>query len=191
MSAAWGAVCRPKQGQRVSGDVYLVREHGSDQMLVAVIDGLGGGEEAERAALAGVHVLEAHPEWALPDLVNHAHVAMHGTRGAVVGLLRLDLAAHHASYVGVGNIGVHVYSRQPIKPISKNGIVGFRMPTLLELHYTFDPGDLFVLYSDGVSGKFGQDLSIDLRQPPQQLAEQMLASYGKTTDDATVVVVRT
>ena len=75
-------------------------------------------------------------------------------RGAVIGLLRLDQQSHKASYVGVGNIGMQVYSRQMIKPISKNGILGFRLPTLLELHYVYDPGDIFVLYSDGVSSRF-------------------------------------
>src|SRR5436853_4884718 len=113
---------------------------------------------------------------------------MHSTRGAVIGLLRLEQASNQATYVGVGNIGVQVYSRQPIKPISKNGILGFRLPTLLELRYVYDPGDIFVLYSDGVSSSFGQDSKIDIKQPPQRIADQVLTLYGKYTDDATVVV---
>jgi serine/threonine protein phosphatase PrpC len=109
----------------------------------------------------------------------------------VIGLLRLDAMAQKVSYIGVGNIGVHVYTRQTIKPISKNGILGFRLPQLLELSYTYDPGDLFVLYSDGISSRFSLDGKIDIRQPPQRIAEQILELYGKHTDDATVVVIRT
>jgi hypothetical protein len=109
----------------------------------------------------------------------------------VIGVLRLELASSQATYVGVGNIGVQVYSRQPIKPISKNGILGFRLPTLLELRYVYDPGDIFVLYSDGVSSNFAQDGKIDIKQPPQRMAEQILETYGKHTDDATVVAVKT
>src|SRR5436853_7666538 len=116
---------------------------------------------------------------------------MHSTRGAVIGLLRLELATSHATYVGVGNIGIQVYSRQPIKPISKNGILGFRLPTLLELRYVYDPGDIFVLYSDGVSSHFAQDGKIDIKQAPQRMVEQILAAYGKYTDDATVVAIKT
>lgn len=191
MTITWGAVCRAKQGQSISGDVYLVLEHGEQSVLATVVDGLGGGAEAERAARLAAQVIEQHPDFPLQELIRRSHTALHSTRGAVIGLLRLDLATNNASYVGVGNIGLQVYSRQPIKPISKNGILGFRLPTLLELRYTFDPGDVFVLYSDGVSAHFAQDAKIDLRQPPQSMAEQVLGSYGKLIDDATVVVIKT
>jgi len=187
----WGAVCRAKQGQVVSGDVYLVLEDSESTVLATVIDGLGGGAEAERAARLAAQTIEQYPEYPLQELIRKSHSALHSTRGAVIGLLRLDLAGTSASYVGVGNIGLQVYSRQPIKPISKNGILGFRLPTLLELRYVYDPGDVFVLYSDGVSATFAQDATIDLKQPPQLMAEHILRAYGKLTDDATVVVIKT
>jgi serine/threonine protein phosphatase PrpC len=188
---AWGAVCRAKQNQLVSGDIYVVQEHGEGLVLAAIVDGLGGGEEAARAARAAVQVINEHTDWPLQDLMHRSHAALHSTRGAVIGLLRLDQPSHKASYVGVGNIGMQVYSRQMIKPISKNGILGFRLPTLLELHYVYDPGDIFVLYSDGVSSRFALDGQIDIRQPPQRIADQILAAYGKHIDDATVVVIKT
>lgn len=191
MTVVWGAVCRAKQGQAVSGDVYLVEEYGTGVMLAGVIDGLGGGTEAERAAKMAVAVFQRQKILPLQDMIKVAHTELHATRGAVVGLLRLDLTNRQASYVGVGNIGTHVYSRRPIKPISKNGILGFRLPNLLELHYAYDAGDVFVLYSDGVSSQFTHDGKIDIKQPPQRIAEQILASYGKQSDDATVLVVKT
>jgi len=191
MTYTWGAVCRAKQGQTVSGDLYLVHDQGDGQLLVAVVDGLGGGEEAARAARAAEVIINAHPDWPLQELIQRSHTALHSTRGAVIGLLRLDSNQARASYVGVGNIGIHVYSRQPIKPISKNGIIGFRLPTLLELHYTFDPGDTFVLFSDGVSARFGQENIVDLHLGPQQISELILQHYGKMIDDATVVTVKT
>jgi phosphoserine phosphatase RsbX len=191
MTWTWGAVCRAKQNQSVSGDLYVVQEHSESRMIAAVVDGLGGGEEAARAARAAEQVIQQHPDWPLQELVQRSHVALHSTRGAVIGLLRLDAQGHRVSYVGVGNIGAQVYSRQTIKPISKNGILGFRLPALLELHYVYDPGDIFVLYSDGVSSRFSLDGKIDIRQPPQRIAEQILELYGKYTDDATVVVIKT
>jgi len=191
VTITWGAVCRAKQGQSISGDVYVVREYAEGSVLVSVIDGLGGGSEAERAARLAADVLEQYPDYPLQDLIRRSHTALHSTRGAVIGVLRLELASSHATYVGVGNIGVQVYSRQSIKPISKNGILGFRLPTLLELRYVYDPGDIFVLYSDGVSSNFAQESKIDIKQPPQRMAEQILTTYGKHTDDATVVAIRT
>jgi serine/threonine protein phosphatase PrpC len=191
MSIIWGAVCRAKQGQSISGDVYVVREYAENQVLISIIDGLGGGSEAERAARLAAQLLEQYPEYPLQDLIRRSHTALHSTRGAVIGLLRLEQATYQATYVGVGNIGVQVYSRQPIKPISKNGILGFRLPSLLELRYVYDPGDIFVLYSDGVSSSFAQDNKIDIKQSPQRMSEQILETYGKHSDDATVVAVKT
>jgi serine/threonine protein phosphatase PrpC len=191
MNATWGTVCRPKQGQSVSGDVYVIEPSSAQTLLVSVIDGLGGGEEAARAANLAAALYRRQRHLPLQDLVKLSHAELHTTRGAVVGLLRLAFDTGQASYVGVGNIGVHAYSQRPIKPISKNGILGFRLPTLLELHYSFAPGDLFVLYSDGISSQFTHDSKIDINQQPQQLAEHILSAYGKHTDDATVVVVKT
>jgi phosphoserine phosphatase RsbX len=190
MTIAWGAVVRAKQGQAVSGDVYIVEES-EKHTLISVIDGLGGGEEAARAANLAAEVFRRQRALPLQDLVKLAHTELHATRGAVVGLLRIDTSACQVSYVGVGNIGAQVYSRRSIKPISKNGILGFRLPNLLELQYTYDTGDLFVLYSDGISSQFAHDIKIDLGMPPQQLAERILDTYGKHTDDATVLVVKT
>lgn len=191
MNYTWGAVNRAKQGQAVSGDIWLVESLNGSGVLAAVVDGLGGGVEAAHAAHLAEGIFRERPERPLQELIRMSHDALHSTRGAVVGLLRLEPQQSGASFIGVGNVGIYVYSRKPIKPISKNGILGYRLPTLLELSYTYEPGDLFVLYSDGISSQFTQDLRIDIRQSPQRLAEQILQTYGKHNDDATVVVVQT
>lgn len=190
MGVSWGAVNRAKQGQPVSGDAYLVEPFSPNGLQVAVIDGLGGGTEAARAALGAVEVLRTAPAQDPGELVRRSHMALHGTRGAVMALLSFDLAARSVSFVGVGNIGAHVYSALSIKPISKNGIIGYKLPHLLKLAYTYNFGDTFVLFSDGVSSRFSLDTTLDSAQEPQLLAETILRRYGKDSDDATVVVVR-
>ncbi|MBC8077127.1 MAG: SpoIIE family protein phosphatase, partial [Chloroflexales bacterium] len=166
MTITWGAACRPKQGQSVSGDIYVLEQYGEGQVLAAVIDGLGGGVEAHHAAQLAADLLRRTPHYPLPELIRSAHTALHSSRGAVAGLLHLDTRAHQAWYIGVGNIGIHAFSTQQIKPISKNGILGARLPTLLELHYTYNPGDTFVLYSDGISTRWSLDAKLDLRAAP-------------------------
>jgi phosphoserine phosphatase RsbX len=190
MAFSWGAVCRPKGGQVVSGDTYLVEPFGQGSLIATIIDGLGGGEEARHAALAALAVVQAHPDHESSELLRRSHVALQGTRGAVMAILTLERATRHVTYVGVGNIGVHVYSREPIKPISKNGILGYRFPHLLKLSYTYNFGDTFVLYSDGVSSRFGLETRLNPALEPQSMAESILEQYGKLNDDATVVVVR-
>ncbi|MEI6179979.1 MAG: stage II sporulation protein E, partial [Chloroflexales bacterium] len=58
------------------------------------------------------------------------------------------------------------------------------------LAYSYNFGDTFVLYSDGVSSRLNLDATINLRLSPQSLAERILQLHGKDNDDATVVVVR-
>ncbi|GAB4439543.1 MAG: SpoIIE family protein phosphatase [Chloroflexi bacterium OHK40] len=190
MGVSWGVATRPKQGQTVNGDAFVVEPFQPHGLHVAVIDGLGGGEEAARAAQAATTQIRATPAQAPDELVRRAHTALIGTRGAVLAILTLNLASRTLTFVGVGNIGIQAYSATPIKPISKNGIVGYRLPPLLKLAYTYNYGDTFVLYSDGVSSRFGLDSSLDTSLAPQALADTILLRYGKHTDDATVVVVR-
>lgn len=186
-----GVACRAKDGQSTSGDAYLIHDSGEGLLIIAVIDGLGSGEDAARAAHCAAQIIGAHHDQPLATIIRQAHTALHNTRGAVIGMFRLDQLNCTARFIGVGNIGAYVYSRRSIKPISKNGILGFRLPTLLELPYMYDPGDVFILYSDGISGRFSQDTHIDVRKPPQLVADHILTTYGKTTDDATVVLVKT
>jgi serine phosphatase RsbU (regulator of sigma subunit) len=170
--------------------VFVVEPFGASGLQVAVIDGLGGGVEAARAADGAAMVIRARPDYEPLDLIRQAHTALHNTRGAVIGLLTLDLQRRSATYIGVGNIGAQVYSSQSIKPISKNGILGYRLPQLLKLSYSYNFGDTFVLYSDGISSRFGLDSQINHNQPPQTFADLILSRYGKMNDDATVVVLR-
>lgn len=190
MSTTWGAVCRPKHGQSISGDTYVVHEEPGTSLLAAVIDGLGGGQEASRASQGAATILRAHHSLPLDRQIRLAHDALHQTRGAVIGLMRFDFKTWQMQYVGVGNIGVYAMSQQTIKPISKNGILGYRLPSLLQLNYTYNSGDTFVLYSDGISTRFSLDNKLDFSLAPQVLAEKILADYGKSNDDATVVVLR-
>lgn len=190
MGVSWGAVVRPKHGQAVSGDTYVIEPFAPNGLQVAVIDGLGGGEEAARAADGAAKVVRGSPAQDAMELMRRSHIALHGTRGAVMALLTFNLGARTVSYVGVGNIGAQVYSAIPIKPISKNGIIGYRLPQLLKLAYNYNSGDTFVLFSDGISSRFNLDSTIDQSLEPQRLAETILQKYGKDSDDATVVVVR-
>jgi serine/threonine protein phosphatase PrpC len=185
-----GVAERPKAGAIVSGDSYLIK-NGSTDALIAVIDGLGGGVAAAEAAKKAYDAIDTHADRPLPMIMQAAHTACVGTRGAVVGLLRLDLATHEASYVGVGNIGIYVVSQHIIKPLSRNGIVGYRMPSLVEQKAKYDGGDTFILFSDGISMRFSEAPLMSEALEPQPLADRILEVFGKSIDDATVVVVKT
>ncbi len=184
-----GAATRPMPGQVVSGDTWFYHETPT-HCLAVVIDGLGHGPGAYEAAQRAYNAIKDRPEQPLTALMTAAHIAAQGSRGVVAGLLRLNLTEHTLNYVGVGNIGIYVVSERSIKPISRNGTVGYRLPSLFEQHATYNEGDLFVLFSDGISMRFADAPWMRAGLEPQTLADRILMEFSKVSDDATVLVVR-
>jgi negative regulator of sigma-B (phosphoserine phosphatase) len=187
----FGIVYRPKSGRRVSGDAYLIKEE-EEATLICLVDGLGSGEGAAEAAQAAIGCVEVNGTLSLSDIMAKCHQALKGTRGAVIALTRISFAESTVTFVGVGNIGVHVRSTALIKPISKNGIVGYRLPRLKEFAYPYTPGDLFVLHTDGISNRFTLDNAVWMQeaQDVQILADEIARNFGKENDDITVIIAR-
>lgn len=169
----------------------MIKER-EEAVLICLVDGLGSGEAAAEAAQAAVRCVEMNSTLPLSDIMAECHQALKGTRGAVVALMHISFAESMVTFVGVGNIGIHVRSAVPIKPISKNGIVGYRLPRLREFTYPYTPGDLFVLHTDGISSRFTLDgaLWAEEAQDLQTLADAIARIFGKENDDVTVLVAR-
>ncbi len=185
----YGVFSRPKQDRTISGDAHIVLEE-QDFTLLGLVDGLGSGQEAARAAYIAVASVEEYRLLGLIEILRKCHDALRNTRGVVMGLLRIDLAANQVRYAGVGNIGFRCLAEEPFHPISYNGIVGYRLPRVHEFVGTYHPGDLFVLYSDGIDGRFHTDVALLKRErQPQRLAEAIARRYGKD-DDICVLVAR-
>jgi serine/threonine protein phosphatase PrpC len=187
----FGIVHRPKSGRNVSGDAYLIKEE-EEATLICLVDGLGSGEAAAEAAQAAIRCVEVGNTLPLGDIMAECHQALRGTRGAVMALLRVSFLESAIAFVGVGNIGIHIRSTAPIKPISRNGIVGYRLPRLQEFTYPYSPGDLFVLHTDGISSRFTLDGALWTKEAKdvQTLANAIARNFGKANDDVTVLVAR-
>ncbi len=188
----YGVVCRPKVSRAVSGDAYLIQETGQ-AALVAVIDGLGSGEAAAQAAIRAREQIQSRIDAPLGDIFQACHQALHNTRGVVMGILRIDFEVGESAFAGVGNVSIHVQSAvSDVKPISRNGIVGHRLPQIREFRYPYTPGDLFALHSDGISSRFtlsGYRLILP-DEDLQQVAQQIARDFGKDEDDVTLVLAR-
>ncbi len=192
----WGAASRPLPGQEVSGDHCVVQSFPAG-VLVAVMDGLGHGEEAARAAERAGTVLAADPRGPLPGLVQRCHEALRGTRGAVMSLASLDLTSQAMTWLGVGNVegvllrsplGLPAGLRARESLISRGGVVGDRLPPLRPVTLPLRPGDTLIFSTDGILPGFLDP--VDLYDPPQMIAGQVLAGFARPTDDALVLVAR-
>ena len=183
----------PLPGQKESGDLSLVKRVGAGT-LVAVVDGLGHGQEAASAAHAAVGALDRYAREPLSDLVRRAHEALVGLRGVVLGLAYLDPQAATMTWLGVGNVE-GLLLRAPASRgartqslLVRGGVVGSHLPPLAAEVVPLRCGDTLILATDGVRSQF-----LDATPPylePQALADHVLTRWGTQTDDALVLVVR-
>jgi phosphoserine phosphatase RsbX len=189
----YGVAMQAHPGELVMGDAYLVRQvpHG---VLVAVVDGLGHGQEAAMAANIAVTTLAAYAHEDVVALVQRCHAALKGTRGVVMSLASLYAHVDSMVWVGVGNIAGVLLSleayggqRQALLQV-RSGIVGYQLP---RLHATVVPigrGDTLILATDGIRNGF--TTRVHLHQPVQHIAADILAQFNKGTDDASALAVR-
>jgi len=184
-----GAAARSKPGETLNGDSHLVNHVSSHITIASVIDGLGHGKEANWASqLAKEHIL-LKSELPLDHLMHHINQALRGTRGATVGLMKLNTEKQKLYYTGIGNIESFLMSGEKKNTlISYGGIVGHNMrsPRIFELD--FKPGDTICMYSDGITSRWKPE-DINWGEAPQQIAEHIINNYSRSNDDATVLIV--
>jgi len=189
----YGIAQQPKIGNLVNGDGYLVREAGP-RVVVAVCDGLGSGQKADRSSQLAIQGVAEHLDGVLVDILAYCHYSIlaAGGVGVMMTVLRLDPAAGQLEYAGVGNIRFLAHSQHVIQPITRYGYLGVRLPTLHGMRFDYDPGDIFFLHTDGISSRFHLvNHTRDLQESPQRLADLVMQQYRKEHDDATLVVVKT
>jgi hypothetical protein len=183
----------PLPGQQESGDLSLIKRVGAGT-LVAVVDGLGHGQEAASAAHAAVGAIDRYAREPLSDLVRRAHEALLGLRGVVLGLAYLDPQAATLTWLGVGNVGgillrADAGSRPArITLVANAGFVGGELPHPTMRSVPLALGDTLFLFSDGVKDGFAD--SVALSNSPKQIADTVIARHSKGTDDALVLVAR-
>lgn len=189
----WAARGRPIAGERESGDLYVAAQfsHGA---LLGVIDGLGHGPEAARAARAALTVLEARPTASVLTLITACHEALRSTRGAVMSLASIDAERGAMNWAGVGNVEAVLTREDPRaspqreRILLRNGVVGYQLPPLRATALQIFPGDTLVFASDGLAHNFGEEAGAF--GPVAEHADHLLRAHGKTNDDALVLVAR-
>lgn len=189
----WGLATLALPGHVESGDRYVVQPF-PNGVLVAAVDGLGHGEEAAAAAKLAVSVLERHPREPVIALLRRCHEALRGTRGVAMSLASLRVPDGVLTWLGVGNVeglllraAAHSDRRHEAL-LLRGGMVGHQLPPLQAAVLPVMRGDMLVFATDGIREGFTERLP--LSDPPQELADQILARHVKGTDDALVLVAR-
>jgi len=186
----FGVATRPCRGHRENGDAFVIKCW-EEKALTGILDGLGHGPLAQRAAQAGRQYLEQHFDQPLDNLFRGVERACRATRGVVMALARFDLATKKLTMASVGNIEVRLLARNiPVQPLVRRGVLGLNAPNPVLTEHLWTPDAILMMHSDGLSGRWRWDqISRLANESVNQIASELLLDFGKSEDDVTVLVV--
>lgn len=188
----FGAATRSYRFQPLNGDAIVVR-HWNQHALVGVIDGLGHGQWAQRAAQAARYYIEQHFDQPLLNLFRSVGRVCLSTRGVVMALVRFDLARQQVELASVGNVETRLLGgSESLHPVGRRGIVGAPdAPSPIIKQHAWRPGFILVLHSDGIESNWGAEQLVKVaRQGAVAAARHLLFHHGRLDDDATALVAR-
>ncbi|QLL07186.1 SpoIIE family protein phosphatase [Mycobacterium vicinigordonae] len=193
---------RSRPGEQACGDQGIAvevndRDSAGNPLaaLFGVMDGLGHGPEAARAAVAAAETLDEARDERLEVLIQLCHRVLGGTRGAAMTLARIDFQTSKMSWTGIGNVSAHLVAKGvsgvQIRASARlvGGIVGYRIPeTRPAQTVSIRTGDLLVIASDGIAKDHLEHL--DFAASAKDIVEQVLTKHAKESDDAMVLAAR-
>ena len=177
-------------GEQVSGDTVIM-EHRDNYLLLAIVDGMGHGAEANAAATQAERILRESWSFDVRNTIRELHAAMIQSIGAAVGLCVVDLTGRLVHYTGVGNTVFRVFGTHSARLHSADGVIGSRMREPILQTTPLDGSDVLVMYTDGVSDHFGiEHYPQILCHSASAAAHKIVERFGKVHDDATCLVMR-
>lgn len=185
-----GSHVRPMPGQLHGGDLALIIK-GVDFLLLCIVDVTGHGERAHVIAREINSLIELNHYLQPREMMQLMHKHLTGTAGAAAGILRVETATGSFRYVGVGNTCIMRVNGERWRGISKDGVLGFRLPTLLEQTGSLNRGDALLLWTDGISEMAAPAFFAEhFRDPAEQVARRLVNTIGKPHDDAGCIAMR-
>lgn len=181
---------RPAQGEIRSGDMATVIELPGG-VLVALVDVSGHGFRASELA-AEIHlVISRQASARIAELMSTLHDRLRGTLGAAISLMYLDMLNSTVHYCAVGNTAASRVVGKPWRPVSKDGVVGFRLQSLLVENAELSNGDVLMLVTDGVAERHGrQYVAENASLPCNLIAQGLLGKCGRSFDDAGCIILK-
>ncbi|MCK1790534.1 ATP-binding protein [Pseudomonas violetae] len=172
------------------GDVWHLAFDGP-RISALVIDGLGHGEDAERAARAGEKTFALAPFTSPVMLLEDIHRDMIGTRGGALAIAHYDGDADALKFVGIGNIGACLIAPGKSSGLASHpGIVGGQYRKAQPFDYAQVNGQLLIMYSDGLQSRWNlQDYPGLVHRHPAVIAAILHRDFCRGRDDVTVVVI--
>lgn len=204
----FGAAGCAKEGKSISGDTHTLTRISDDRFLLALCDGMGSGESAEKTSSTAISMVENFYRAGFDsDTILAAVNRLLNVGGednfAALDICAIDLSKGVCDFIKLGSPEGYLKTKDNTQVIESNalpvGILEELTPSITTK--TVKSGDMIVLVSDGVceafsdSDKLKEFIFTEDTINPQQLAENILyrALYlsGNTAkDDMTVLTMR-
>jgi len=182
---------RPCPGETANGDGFLVTEE-RDGLFVALVDGLGHGEQAAAARRTAMESVRENSRTDLARLLRNVHQVLRKMRGAAMTVVRISLSQRTLTHAGIGNVQARVYPRCDSFLIPLQGILGVEDGPLPRINTVSWPENgLLIVFSDGISGRWDLDDAPGVQdQHVTTLSHLLMQEHSSPRDDATVVLAR-
>lgn len=186
-----GGVSVAMPGESICGDAWTVVPS-RGQTGFFLIDGLGHGMLASRAATTGAEIAGSRPLGSALEGLTAMHEGMRHTRGAAATVAILDLQSSTVTVAGIGNVSAVIIGPETTRQgVSLNGILGHEVRQFREYKYPWDRGGMLVMHSDGLGSHWSFDAYPGLRQrDPAVTAAVLLRDHQRGRDDVTVIVAK-
>ena len=185
-----GSYNRPMPGEHASGDLALIVEF-DEYILLMIADVSGHGEKAHDLSNAISNYVMNNTCKDLAILMSGLHKVLIGTLGAAVALLLIDIESKTFQYLGVGNTGANRSVGKPWKGVSRDGILGQRLPGFYAQAGFLENGDIFTMWTDGISDHSGNSfVKSHAYESAAEIAHGLVSELGKQHDDASCIIFK-
>lgn len=208
LDAAFGISKITKTGSSASGDCYSLIKVDESNFLIALSDGMGSGDTAEKTSETALNLIESLYKAGLSSefiltLVNKLLAISLDDNFSAIDIALVNLREGDAAFVKIGSPYGFIVSDNGIRFIEGSSLP---LGILDELHPTtsetpLSSGDVIIMLSDGVTDAFSSSSElIDFLKSapirnPQELADALIQKAlflcnGIAEDDMSAVCVR-
>ena len=189
----WSVAEEVLPGQQQSGDRYVVKSLPEGELL-AVVDGIGHGEDAALSAKLAASALNGSEALSPISLLRRCQQRLQGTRGAVLSLAWFSSSDDTMTWLGVGNVAGILLRREPYgvarqeSLLLRAGTVGVQLPYVSASVLPVSYGDTLIFATDGIRSGFADTLNVNAST--QEIARHIIENHWRKIDDGLVLVAR-
>lgn len=203
----FGTATKTKDGSRVSGDAYSIIKLSHDKFLMALCDGMGSGEKAERASSLAIGLVENFYKAGFDNEIILSSINKLLSLGSedvfsALDICVLDTQNGNADFIKMGAPESYLKHQSTTDKVEGGtlplGIVQDAAPSIIK--QMVSSGDFVFMFTDGVSDSFEtteklQDYinnlsSLNAQTLAENLLNKALELSGGARDDMSVIVAK-